>query len=213
MRSCADPPSVSDRLGVVTRALFSQKDFSDTSILDDFHSSLEPSLRGQMTESGLYMGETGTRMTCSTMFSDQLVCRNKFAGIGTQLPSTNARTGESAYVAEEGKKPHRRVSRILLRSCQSADNVLWPPSRALMYLSVLLGHAHPWYDHRQFYVSVILTSMPGLLHNLDDSGSPPLAYRAQTLQRPNSLKTSDPKSMLAYMGLPLDLFGKVCAYI
>ena len=48
----------SDRLGVVTRALFSQKDFSDTSILDDFHSSLEPSLRGQMTESGLYMGET-----------------------------------------------------------------------------------------------------------------------------------------------------------
>ncbi len=50
----------SDRLGVVTRALFSQRDFTDTSILDDFHSSLEPSLRGQMTESGLYMGNVDT---------------------------------------------------------------------------------------------------------------------------------------------------------
>lgn len=44
---------------------------------------------------------------------------------------------------------------------------------------------------------------------LDDCGSPPLAARAPTLSRPNSLKTSDRKSMLAYIGLPLDLFGKV----
>lgn len=49
----------------------------------------------------------------------------------------------------------------------------------------------------------------GLLQNLDDCGSPPLAYRAQSLSRPTSLKTSDPKSMMAFMGLPLDLFGKV----
>ena len=53
------------------------------------------------------------------------------------------------------------------------------------------------------------TFLSGLLQNLDDCGSPPLAARAATLQRPNSLKTSDPKSMMAYMGLPLDLFGKV----
>lgn len=46
----------SDRLGVITRTLFSQRDFTDTSILDDFHSSLEHSLHGQLTESGLYMG-------------------------------------------------------------------------------------------------------------------------------------------------------------
>lgn len=52
----ADIGPNSDRLGVVTRTLFSQRDFTDTTILDDFHSSLEPSLRGQMTESGLYMG-------------------------------------------------------------------------------------------------------------------------------------------------------------
>ena len=46
-----------DRLGVVTKALFAQRDFTDMTILDEFHESLELSLRSQLTESGLYMGE------------------------------------------------------------------------------------------------------------------------------------------------------------
>ncbi len=48
----------------------------------------------------------------------------------------------------------------------------------------------------------------GLLQNLDDCGSPPLSSRALTLARASSLRTSDRKSMLAYQGLPLDIFGK-----
>ena len=32
------------------------RDFSDASILDDFEASLERTLRGQLTDSGLYMG-------------------------------------------------------------------------------------------------------------------------------------------------------------
>ena len=55
-----------------------------------------------------------------------------------------------------------------------------------------------------------LTLVVGLLQNLDDCGSPPLAARAPTLTRPSSLKTSNHKSMMAYLGLPLDLFGKAC---
>ena len=54
-----------------------------------------------------------------------------------------------------------------------------------------------------------LTLGIGLLQNLEDCGSPPLATRAPTLTRPTSLKTSNHKSMMAYLGLPLDLFGKV----
>ncbi|KAG2009735.1 hypothetical protein CC2G_012633 [Coprinopsis cinerea AmutBmut pab1-1] len=54
----------------------------------------------------------------------------------------------------------------------------------------------------------LVSLLPGLLQNLDDCGSPPLANRAQTLSKPNSLKTSDRKSMMAFMGLPLDLFGQ-----
>ena len=52
----------------------------------------------------------------------------------------------------------------------------------------------------------------GLLQHLEDCGSPPLASRAPTLTRPTSLKTSDNKSMMAYLGLPLDLFGTVRPY-
>ena len=45
---------------MITRALFAQRDFTDMSILDDFHTSLEHSLRSQMTGSGLYMGARDT---------------------------------------------------------------------------------------------------------------------------------------------------------
>ncbi|KAF8516315.1 transport protein Avl9-domain-containing protein [Hysterangium stoloniferum] len=45
-----------DKLGVVTNAFFDQRDFRETAILTDFLSTLEVSLRSQLTESGLYMG-------------------------------------------------------------------------------------------------------------------------------------------------------------
>jgi hypothetical protein len=47
---------IRDKLGVVTLALFEQRDFTELHILDDFYSSLEVSLKSQFTESGLYMG-------------------------------------------------------------------------------------------------------------------------------------------------------------
>ncbi|KAI0667725.1 transport protein Avl9-domain-containing protein [Trametes maxima] len=144
---------IRDRLGVITRALFAQRDFSDMSILDDFHSSLEHSLRGQLTESGLYMG-TSLR---------ELV--HKF----------------------------RQRTLVLVK--------------ALMLQKKIMFFGHP-VERLCTYQYSLVTLIPGLLQNLDDCGSPPLASRAQTLSRPTSLKTSDPKSMMAYMGLPLDLFGK-----
>ena len=59
------------------------------------------------------------------------------------------------------------------------------------------------------YQYSLVSLLPGLLQTLDDSGSPPLASRAPTLSKPSSLRTSDRKSMMAFMGLPLDIFGKV----
>ncbi|KAI0770101.1 transport protein Avl9-domain-containing protein [Fomes fomentarius] len=144
---------IRDRLGVITKALFSQRDFTDTSILDDFYGSLEHSLRGQLTESGLYMG-TSLR---------ELV--HKF----------------------------RQRTLVLVK--------------ALMLQKKIMFFGHP-VERLCTYQYSLVTLIPGLLQNLDDCGSPPLAYRAQSLSRPTSLKTSDPKSMMAFMGLPLDLFGK-----
>jgi len=59
------------------------------------------------------------------------------------------------------------------------------------------------------FLCVYMRPYLGLLQTLDDCGSPPLAARAPTLSRPTSLKTSDHRSMMAFMGLPLDIFGKV----
>lgn len=58
------------------------------------------------------------------------------------------------------------------------------------------------------YQYSLASLIPGLLLTLEDCGSPPLAQRAPTLSRPTSLRTSDRRSLLAYLGLPLDVFGK-----
>lgn len=75
-------------------------------------------------------------------------------------------------------------------------------------LHQIMFYGHP-VERLCTYQYSLTSLIPGLLQNLDDSGSPPLASRAQSLTRPTSLKTSDRKSMMAYSGLPLDLFGKV----
>lgn len=48
---------VRDRLGVVTRAFFAQRDFGSTQILHDFYESLEAGLEGKAGESAIYMGK------------------------------------------------------------------------------------------------------------------------------------------------------------
>ncbi|KAJ7080511.1 transport protein Avl9-domain-containing protein [Mycena epipterygia] len=144
---------IRDKLGVVTTALFNQRDFRETSILDDFGSSLEQSVRGQLTESGLYMG-------------------------------TNLRELVHTF---------RQRTLILVK--------------ALMLQKRIMFYGHP-VERLCTYQYSLVSLLPGLLQTLDDCGSPPLAARAPTLSRPTSLRTSDRKSMMAYTGLPLDIFGK-----
>ncbi|KAK2871820.1 hypothetical protein FQN49_002796 [Arthroderma sp. PD_2] len=49
----------------------------------------------------------------------------------------------------------------------------------------------------------LISLIPGLIHNLQDCADPAYDTYAQTVQKPSSLKT-----ILAYMGLPLQIFGK-----
>ena len=55
------------------------------------------------------------------------------------------------------------------------------------------------------FVSLI----PGLIHHMQDCADPALDRYADTVTKPTSLKTSERSSLLAYMGLPLQIFGKV----
>ncbi|KAF7298782.1 UDENN domain-containing protein [Mycena indigotica] len=144
---------IRDKLGVVTTALFNQRDFSDLGILDDFANSLEGSVRSQLTESGLY--------------------------IGTNL-------------------------RELVHTFRQRTLVL---VKALMLQRRIMFYGHP-VERLCTYQYSLVSLLPGLLQTLDDCGSPPLAARAPTLSQPTTLRTSDRKSMMAYTGLPLDIFGK-----
>ena len=55
----------------------------------------------------------------------------------------------------------------------------------------------------------LISLIPGLLRNLQDCADPDLDAYERNLAKPTSLKTSDRGSLLSYMGLPLQIFGKV----
>ncbi|KAH6659830.1 transport protein Avl9-domain-containing protein [Truncatella angustata] len=54
----------------------------------------------------------------------------------------------------------------------------------------------------------LISLIPGLLRNLQDCAGPELAEYEKRLSKPTSLRTSDRNSLLSYMGLPLQIFGK-----
>ncbi|KAF8524972.1 transport protein Avl9-domain-containing protein [Gautieria morchelliformis] len=79
--------------------------------------------------------------------------------------------------------------------------------KALILQKKIMFYGHP-VERLCTYQYSLVTLIPCLLQTLEDCGSPPLAARAPTLSRPTSLRTSDRKSLLAFVGLPLDVFGK-----
>ncbi|KAK5248820.1 hypothetical protein LTS06_006242 [Exophiala xenobiotica] len=54
----------------------------------------------------------------------------------------------------------------------------------------------------------LVSLMPGLIKNLQDAADPVLDSYAQHATRAATLRTSDRSSLLSYMGLPLQIFGK-----
>ncbi|KAI0086089.1 AVL9/DENND6 domain-containing protein [Irpex rosettiformis] len=67
---------------------------------------------------------------------------------------------------------------------------------ALVLQKKIMFYGHP-VEKLCTYHSSLVTLVPGLLQNLDDCGSPPLATRAKGLECPTELKTSDPNSMVS----------------
>ncbi|KAK5132504.1 hypothetical protein LTR08_008888 [Meristemomyces frigidus] len=53
----------------------------------------------------------------------------------------------------------------------------------------------------------LISLIPGLIRNLRDCADPAMNHYAETLRKPDSVRTSDRSSLLAYLGLPLQLFG------
>lgn len=53
----------------------------------------------------------------------------------------------------------------------------------------------------------LVTLIPNLINHLEDCGSPLLSTYETKLKKPTSLRTSDRESLLAFMGLPLQIFA------
>lgn len=127
------------------------------------------------------------------------------------LPATDTYSRQSSSASKKGAPSysHDTPLRSLIRI---VDYVLRASCGAALYISILANIPLARYALVLLYIRGPTLTHPihiGLLQTLDDCGSPPLASRAPTLSRPTSLRTSDRKSMMAYMGLPLDIFGKV----
>lgn len=57
----------------------------------------------------------------------------------------------------------------------------------------------------------LISLIPGLIRKLHDCADPELNGYEKQLTAPTNLRTSDRRSLQAYMGLPLQIFGKVGA--
>ncbi|CCU74301.1 transport protein Avl9 [Blumeria hordei DH14] len=55
----------------------------------------------------------------------------------------------------------------------------------------------------------LISLIPGLIRNLQACADPELDSYERNMAKPTSLKTSDRNSLLAYMGMPLHIFGKI----
>ncbi|KAK0276051.1 hypothetical protein LTR35_010820 [Friedmanniomyces endolithicus] len=53
----------------------------------------------------------------------------------------------------------------------------------------------------------LLSLIPNLVKNLQDCADPQMNSHAESLRKPDSVRTSDRSSFLAYLGVPLQLFG------
>ncbi|MCJ1320631.1 late secretory pathway protein avl9 [Xylographa vitiligo] len=54
----------------------------------------------------------------------------------------------------------------------------------------------------------LISLIPGLIRKLEDCADPEMDSYEKSVTKPTSLKTSERGSLLAYMGLPLQIFGK-----
>lgn len=54
----------------------------------------------------------------------------------------------------------------------------------------------------------LISLIPGLIRNLQDCADPELDDYEKNLKKPTNVKSSDRNSLLSYMGLPLQIFGK-----
>ncbi|KAH9221335.1 transport protein Avl9-domain-containing protein [Leptodontidium sp. 2 PMI_412] len=146
-----------ERLGVVTKAWFAQREFTDTEILKRFQESLQ-----EEKERGVGQAEED---------------REEYLGMSLR----------------ELVREFKAQTLVLFKCCLLQPKMLFFGSRCERLCMMQFS---------------LISLIPGLIRNLQDCADPELDAYERHLTKPTSLKTSDRSSLLSYMGLPLQIFGK-----
>ncbi|GAA5859457.1 hypothetical protein JCM1840_004624 [Sporobolomyces johnsonii] len=176
-----------DKLGVITRSFFAQRDFADKSILVDLYSSFELSKQARRAaRAGEREGANGK-------------------GKGRAEEESLGREGE-----EPGEEDPGMYMGTSLR-----EFVYKFRFKTLMLLKLLMLQRRVMFFATSTPVELLCTFqyslvalIPALLTNLEDAASPELDERSRRVAKPSSLRTSERGSLVRYLGLPLDVFGK-----
>ncbi|ORY89037.1 transport protein Avl9-domain-containing protein [Leucosporidium creatinivorum] len=151
-----------DKLGVITRTFFAQRDFGDKSILVELYSSF--AMPRMIEESSKEEEREGQEMYMGTSLRELVY---KF----------------------------RSKTLILLKLL-------------LLQRKVMFYSAHSPVESLCTFQYSLVALVPALLMHLDDAASPELDERSKNVTQPTSLRTSDKASLIRYLGLPLNIFGK-----
>ncbi|KAI9691971.1 MAG: late secretory pathway protein avl9 [Bogoriella megaspora] len=142
-----------ERLSVVTKAWFAQRDFTDQDILQRFQESLPMTLAHAAEE------------------------RDRYLGISLR----------------ELIHEYKYLTLVLFKCCLLQPKMLFFGSHCERVCMMQFA-----------FISLI----PGLIRNLQDCADPQFNSYEETHVMPTSLRTSERSSLLSYMGLPLQIFGK-----
>ncbi|THW32141.1 hypothetical protein D6C77_06187 [Aureobasidium pullulans] len=145
--------AIREKLSVVTKAWFAQKDFGDIEILERFQESLNKGFGSQEDDRDLYFG----------LSMRELIHQFKWQTL------------------------------VLFKCLLLQPKMLFFGSNCEKMCLVQFS---------------LISLIPTLMRHLRDCADPRMDYYATHVEKPTSLKTSERASLLAYMGVPLQIFGK-----
>lgn len=147
-----------ERMSIVTKAWFDQREFTDVEILRRFQESL---------------AEDKRRGSVSSEEDD----KDQYLGLSLR----------------EFVREFKWQTLVLFKCCLLQPKMLFFGSRCERLCMMQFS---------------LISLIPGLLRHLQDSASPELHSYEDKLSKPTGVKTSDRSSLLTYMGMPLQIFGK-----
>lgn len=178
---------IKEKLGIVTQALFAQKDFTNVDILIEFHATLEAGLR---SAHAIPQSLPSTPMD------------GKDGAIDAQL-----------YVQKYREEERKEREATMYMGTSLRELIYKWRFKTLMLVKLLLLQRKIMFfgypvERLCTYQYSLISLIPDLLFNLADAGSPALDTQTSKRKRAESLKTSDRQSLMRFMGFPLHLFGE-----